>query len=208
MTHVLLLYRQYWGELYFLNKIVQFSFDTARSGLYYARHMKNLKLPITIDPYRSAQRRLECEGYFEVSRMNRLLAATKSCDEQVSVSVKFGVDELGLVVMSGKGSATVSLTCQRCNESFDKKLEIDFVFSPVKNEEAAEELPSYYDAIEFDENGEVNLCELVESELILVIPLIPKHSLKDCSAPADSVWGELPEELEKPNPFDVLKKLK
>ena len=72
----------------------------------------------------------------------------------------------------------------------------------------ADELPSYYDAIELDENGEVNLRELVEDELLLAIPLIPRHQLEDCSAPADSVWGELPEELEKPNPFDVLKQLK
>ena len=54
----------------------------------------------------------------------------------------------------------------------------------------------------------MNLRELVEEELILMIPLIPRHELEDCKAPADSVWGELPEELEKPNPFDVLKQLK
>ncbi|MGJ8692568.1 MAG: 23S rRNA accumulation protein YceD [Thalassotalea sp.] len=170
--------------------------------------MKNLKLPITIDPYRSAQRRLECEGYFEGSGMNRLLAATISCGEQVNVDVKFDVDELGLVVISGTGSTTVSLACQRCNEAFDTELTTNFLFSPVKNAEAADDLPSYYDAIEFDENGEISLLELVEDELILSIPLIPKHSLKNCAAKADTIWGELPEELEKPNPFDVLKKLK
>lgn len=170
--------------------------------------MKNLKLPITIDPYRSAQRRLECEGYFDSSGMNRLLAASIDCSKQIYVSVKFHVDELGLVVMSGKGSATVSLTCQRCNDAFDNELVIDFTFSPVKNAEAAENLPSYYDAVEYDENGEVDLRELVEDELILAIPLIPKHNLEDCSAPADSSWGKLPEAVEKPNPFDVLKQLK
>lgn len=170
--------------------------------------MQNLKLPITIDPYKSAQRRLECEGYFEVSAMNRLLAATESCCQQVDASFSFDVDELGLVVISGEGSAAVKLACQRCNEAFDYELKVNFSFSPVKNAEAADELPSYYDAIEFDENGEVNLRDLVEDELILAIPLIPKHSLEDCSAPADSVWGELPDEHDKPNPFDVLKQLK
>ncbi|GAA5137068.1 hypothetical protein GCM10025767_17270 [Thalassotalea piscium] len=124
------------------------------------------------------------------------------------VSVKFDVDELGLVVISGKGSATVSLACQRCTEAFEHKLELDFKFSPVKDAEAAENLPSYYDAIELDENGEVNLRELVEDELLLAIPLIPRHELEQCQSPADSVWGKLPEELDKPNPFDVLKKLK
>ena len=170
--------------------------------------MKNLKLPITIDPYKSAQRRLECEGYFELSGMNRLLDACDACIEQVQVSVNFNVDELGLIVMSGKASALVTLICQRCNEPFEQELEASFTFSPVKNEEAAAELPSYYDAIDLDENGEVTLRELVEEELILEIPLIPRHELKDCQACADSVWGQLPEELEKPNPFDVLKQLK
>jgi uncharacterized protein len=138
----------------------------------------------------------------------RLLAECESCSEQVHVNVKFDVDELGLIVISGSASATVTLTCQRCCELFNKELAIDFSFSPVKNDEAAENLPSYYDAIELDENGEVNLLALVEDEIILAIPLIPRHDLKDCQSPADSVWGELPEELDKPNPFDVLKKLK
>lgn len=170
--------------------------------------MQNLKLPITIDPYKSAQRRLICDGYFESSGMNRLLAACESVSEQVKVNLAFGVDEQGLIAISGTGSASVMLACQRCNDPFEQDLEFSFSFSPAKNEEKAAELPSYYDAIELDENGEVNLRDLTEEELILAIPLIPRHELEDCNAKADSVWGELPEELDKPNPFDVLKQLK
>ena len=149
-----------------------------------------------------------CEGFYDLSGMNRLLAACDSSSGQVQVSAGFEVDDLGLIVMSAKTSASVTLTCQRCNETFEHELKASFTFSPVKNEEAEAELPSYYDAIELDENGEVNLRELVEEELILMIPLIPRHELENCTASADSVWGELPEELEKPNPFDVLKQLK
>jgi len=196
------------GILVFLNKFSKFSFDTGLYGLYHARLMQNLKLPITISPLRSAQRRLVCEGVFKLSEMTRLLAACESTSEYAQVSVKFDVDERGLTVISGNASALVALTCQRCNEPYEQLLEVEFTFSPAKNAEAAEKIPSYYDVIELDENGEVNLRELVEEELILTIPLIPRHELEDCSADADSVWGELPEELEKPNPFDVLKQLK
>lgn len=170
--------------------------------------MQNLKLPITLEPFRSAQRRLECNGFYELSGMNRLLAVCETQSGQVQVKVNFDVDEQGLTVMSGVASASVALTCQRCTEEFEQKLEAEFTFCAVKNADAAAELPSYYDAIELDENGEVNLRELVEEELLLGIPLIPRHPLEDCQSPADSVWGELPEELDKPNPFDVLKKLK
>jgi len=140
--------------------------------------------------------------------MTRLLAVCEASNEQVKAKFNFDIDEQGLNVLSGTGSAQVKLTCQRCTEAFEFELKADFVFSPVKNQDAIAELPSYYDAIELDENGEVNLLELLEEEFLLSIPLIPRHNPKDCLAPADSVWGELPEELEKPNPFDVLKKLK
>jgi len=170
--------------------------------------MKNLKLPITINPFKSAQRNLICDGYFELSEFDRLSAVTEKCSERMNVKIQFGVDDQGLNTISGTGTATIELTCQRCNELFEQQLSVDFNLSPVKKAEQADELPSYYDAIELDENGEVNLRELVESELLLAIPLIPKHELDNCQAPADSTWGELPEELDKPNPFDVLKKLK
>ncbi|NQZ79782.1 MAG: 23S rRNA accumulation protein YceD [Colwellia sp.] len=170
--------------------------------------MQNLKLPITIDPKRSAQRKLVCEGRFELSGMNRLLAVCENTSEQVKVNVNFNMDERGLIVISGTSSVLVTLICQRCTDAFEQLLEVSFTFSPVKDADEEAELPSYYDAIELDENGEINLRELVEDELLLEIPLIPRHSIEDCKAPADSVWGELPEELEKPNPFDVLKQLK
>ena len=170
--------------------------------------MQNLKLPIMINPRKSAQRRLVCDGFFEVSGMTRLLDVCTPCNEQMQVNVNFDVNDLGLNVISGTGSLSVALICQRCTESLVIDLDIEFTLSPAKNDEAAEALPSYYDAIELDENGEVNLLELVEEELILAIPLIAKHEPSKCQAPVDSVWGELPEELEKPNPFDVLKKIK
>ena len=117
--------------------------------------MQSLKLPITIDPYKSAQRRLVCEGYFEVSEMDRLLDACETCDQHINVKVAFSVDELGLVVITGEGRLDSTLLCQRCNEPLETELGFELNFSPVKNQEAADDLPSYYDAIELDENGEV-----------------------------------------------------
>ncbi|MDN3652717.1 23S rRNA accumulation protein YceD [Thalassotalea ponticola] len=170
--------------------------------------MNNLKLPVTIDPYKSAQRRLVVEGYFEISRLERLLGEAEKLAEHVDVVINFDVDEQGLIVLSGEASTRVYLTCQRCNEPFEHELKVSFAFSPVKNEEKADELPEHYDAVVLDENGEVNLRDLVEDELLVSIPLIPKHNLEDCGQQADSTWGKLPDTLEKPNPFDVLKNLK
>lgn len=170
--------------------------------------MQNLKLPITLDPYKSAQRRLECQGYVELLDLERLNAVTQDNSGQINVNLTFDVDEQGLVTITGNAKTSLTLICQRCSDNFLLPMEVSFSFSPVKNEDAAEALPSYYDAIELDENGEVNLRKLVEDELLLAIPLIPKHELDDCAAKADTTWGELPKELSESNPFDVLKQLK
>ena len=95
--------------------------------------MQNLKLPITISPSRSAQRKLVCKGVFKISEMTRLLAVSEMRSEHVQVSVKFDVDERGLTVMSGTASALVALACQRCNELFDTELKVDCTLSPSKN---------------------------------------------------------------------------
>ena len=70
--------------------------------------------------------------------MNRLLAVVKAEVSKYKLKLILSVDERGLVVISGTASATVALTCQRCTEEFDIDIEVEFAFSPVKNEEAAE----------------------------------------------------------------------
>ena len=91
------------------------------------------------------------------------------------------MDELGLVsnIRQRLGSSNVNYVSGVLKHLELHILDIDFVhLVRLKMQEAAEELPSYYDAIELDENGEVNLRELVEDELILAIPLIPRHELE------------------------------
>ncbi|MFO5458213.1 hypothetical protein ACLBPO_27025, partial [Klebsiella pneumoniae] len=48
-----------------------------------------------------------------------------------------------------------------------------------------------------------------EDEIILSLPVVPVHDSEHCEvSDADMVFGELPEEAQKPNPFAVLASLK
>ncbi|CAA2930614.1 hypothetical protein ARSQ2_01747 [Arsenophonus endosymbiont of Bemisia tabaci Q2] len=50
---------------------------------------------------------------------------------------------------------------------------------------------------------------MIEDEIILSLPVIPVHNSERCEvSDADMVFGELPNEAEKPNPFAVLASLK
>jgi uncharacterized protein len=50
---------------------------------------------------------------------------------------------------------------------------------------------------------------MVEDEIILSLPVVPVHDSEHCEvSEADMVFGELPDEAQKPNPFAVLASLK
>lgn len=93
--------------------------------------------------------------------------------------------------------ALLPLVCQRCLEAmqFDVALTFDYVVSAVEPEEADGD-----DDVDWVEaSGTMDLTELIEDELLIAIPLSPRHEI-DCQ-PLKMESGD------KPNPFAVLKGL-
>ncbi|MCL9774302.1 23S rRNA accumulation protein YceD [Vibrio methylphosphonaticus] len=173
--------------------------------------MQKVKIPRTVDPSKTAQKRLDLDGIIQVSLFKRLHESVESVKRDANVSLSFGHDEQRLVVISGKANIEVDLECQRCNESFAHECEVQFTYTPYFSEKSEEEAPEDYDLVDLNEYGEVDLIRLVEDEFILNLPQIAMHDDADCSVnPNNMVFGEIPEELveDKPNPFDVLKSLK
>ncbi|MDN2480688.1 23S rRNA accumulation protein YceD [Vibrio agarivorans] len=173
--------------------------------------MQKVKLPRTVDPAKTAQKRLDYDGIIQASLFKRLSESTEGVKRDANVKVSFGLDEQRLVVISGKANIEVDLECQRCNEIFTHLCEIQFTYTPYYSEKSEEEAPEEYDLVDLNEYGELDLIQLVEDEFILELPQIAMHDEADCSVNSNNlVFGEIPEEIveEKPNPFDVLKSLK
>jgi uncharacterized protein len=113
------------------------------------------------------------------------------------------------VWMHLQARARVSLSCQRCLRPVQEDLEVSRWFHFVRDEALAAEL----DADSEDEvlalTRTLDLQELVEDELLLALPLVPRH--EQCPEALPSSAGELEaaaEEVQKPNPFAVLAALK
>ncbi|WP_324683306.1 23S rRNA accumulation protein YceD [Bibersteinia trehalosi] len=172
--------------------------------------MQKVKLPLTIDPYKDAQRRIDYNGYISAELFERLDGAVTRVQSDAQVALSVYVDPQRLTVIKGTASIDVELDCQRCSNSFTQTLSCELLFSPVKNMDQAGDLPEIYEPIETDSFGEVNLLEMIEDEFLLSLPLVPMHELEHCEVSEDEqVFGELPEELaSKPNPFAILAKLK
>ena len=172
--------------------------------------MQKVKLPLTIDPYKDAQRRMDYEGYFPASLLSRLGESVGQVLSDAQVTLSLYVDPQKLVVIKGTATVNVELCCQRCSNPFTQTLDCIFCFSPVSNMNQADDLPEIYDPIETNEFGEVNLLDMIEDEFIIELPLVPMHNAAHCEVSTqEQVFGELPEELaKKPNPFAVLANLK
>ncbi|QLB41962.1 23S rRNA accumulation protein YceD [Mannheimia pernigra] len=172
--------------------------------------MQKVKLPLTIDPYKDAQRRVDYEGYIPGKLLKRLGESVCNVLNDAQVTLSLYVDPQRLTVIKGTAIVNVGFDCQRCSNTFTQTLDCSFFFSPVSNMDQADNLPEIYEPIEVNEFGEVNLLEMIEDEFILELPLVPMHSEEHCEVSAtEQVFGQLPEELaSKPNPFAILANLK
>ncbi|PSW16954.1 23S rRNA accumulation protein YceD [Photobacterium sanctipauli] len=169
--------------------------------------MQKVKLPLTVDPVRAAQKKLDYDGIIKAELLERLAASTQSVTRDANVTLSFDLDQRRLAFMRGRADVEVTLTCQRCQEGFQHEYSVEFCYSPLLKPEDADDFPEAYEPADVDENGEINLIQIVEDELILELPQVAMHDEADCKASGNMTFGEIPVADERPNPFAVLKNL-
>ncbi|NIG88008.1 23S rRNA accumulation protein YceD [Serratia symbiotica] len=169
-----------------------------------------VKLPFTIDAVRTAQKRLDYVGVYAPQQVTRVADSVVSVDSDVVEGVlSFDIDKQRLAVITGQVNLQATLMRQRCGIPFAHHVHTTYCSSPVINDEQAEALPESYEPIEVDKFGEVDLLAVIGDEIILSLPLVPVHESEHCEvSEAERVFGKLPVEVEKPNPFAVLASLK
>ncbi len=168
------------------------------------------KLPIEIDPLRLAKNGLVLEGELQLSKMKRLSKSLHDNSGTVYVKMNFDVDKvLGTPHMNGEFTATLSLLCERCSEPMQYEMKIKCSLAIVNSERKIEGLTEQYEPWVIASDDPVMLSSIVEDELILAIPLIPKHDHSCLPAEAWSSGEEFEEGVEKKvSPFAVLSALK
>lgn len=105
-----------------------------------------------------------------------------------------------------QAQSTLMLPCQRCLQPVAQDLAVDRWIRFVEGEEQAAELDEESEDDVLALPRSLDLRWLVEDELILELPLVPRH--EDCSPPAQAAAEPPPVEEAKPNPFAALAALK
>ena len=104
-----------------------------------------------------------------------------------------------------KAQARIALECQRCLRPVEVILEADrsFLFVPGEDTAAKIDADSEHDVLALTKA--LDLRELVEDELLLAMPLVPRHDV--CPVPLQAPEND-EEAMQAPNPFAALAALK
>jgi len=124
----------------------------------------------------------ELRGELEIARLPRLAGLLHSKAGSVRASLQFRQRGLGRLAAMLELATTVELTCQRCLEPFELPIAERTELTFVEPGEAGTSIPEEVEPVELDD-GRLLPARLIEDELIVAIPLVPKHArVEDCGS--------------------------
>jgi uncharacterized protein len=185
-----------------------------------------LSVPPVVDAFDFARRGQVVEGAFSIHRLQRLLDGLEeqplgevtelSTGSLVPGVVRYVIqgrrtkDDVSQLVM--RVQANLVLECQRCLGVLTLPIDRTTVFELVRREsDLSDDEP---DEEDFEAPEQIvgspkfDLCELLEDELILEVPYVPRHTQCPEMADLDAQADEVASREEPPSPFAVLGQLK
>lgn len=139
------------------------------------------RLPKEIDAFEWADKQANIRGELEINSFDRLSELLFDSGGTVKLDLNFG-KQGRLTAVEGHLSATLVLKCQRCLEALEWQIDDDIKLGVVSSTEHINRLPEGYEPLLLAEDGLVLLNTLVEDELLLRLPDIPKHQ-HECLIP-------------------------
>lgn len=156
-------------------------------------------LPDFIDPSSLAEKRARLRGSIELRKLDRLADLLFDQRGIARLDLRFGINERRWEV-HGEVNAELVLQCQFCLEPLRLPVECPVNLAVATTVDEALLLPDDMEALMVDPGGEVALVDIVQDELLLAIPTIPRHT--NCGFPRQ------PEiKIPRPHPFAKLAEL-
>ncbi|MFP5442859.1 MAG: YceD family protein, partial [Betaproteobacteria bacterium] len=154
-------------------------------------------------------------GHDSLLKYERLAQEAKGLHPDLMVDweavgeVRTALGGMGQVWLHIKVTASFPMECQRCMTLVDVPLEVDREFRFVADEATAEALDDESEEDLLAMSREFDLHELIEDELLMALPVVPKHDECPTAVPLASSDDDFEEANdEKPNPFAALAALR
>ena len=156
---------------------------------------------VIADPFRFAADGRRIDAEVDVSKLERLADSLADTAGALRFSIEGSLDDEQLPRLHLSVSGGLVLRCQRCLGGLAWPVEIEVSLQPVRKGEV---IPD--DELEDDEidalevGGDLDVVALVEDEVLLALPIAPRHD--DCQPPRPDGG------VEKESPFAKLAALR
>ncbi|QDF96831.1 metal-binding protein [Azoarcus sp. DD4] len=149
------------------------------------------------DPFRFAADLRSLGGEVRIAALERLADFLANTDGVVSYRIDGSVDEQGKPRLRLVADGRLELRCQRCLEGMSWDLVLESVLQPVRPGQGIPDEELEDDEVDaFEVEADLDVIGLVEDEILLALPIAPRH--ENCDQPRP-VNGE-----GKQSPFAVL----
>lgn len=131
-------------------------------------------LPALVDYRKMANQAGELTGSIPITAFTRFSEMLAENVGDVQLNIRFDLDDTHRVMVRGVVEVTGRLVCQSCLQTFAAPMGGELDFTIVSSEAALEDIEDDRDTVVF-EDSKVSIVSLVEDDLILLVPMIPKH---------------------------------
>jgi len=156
-------------------------------------------LPAKFKLLNFSKKNLKIKDRCSISEFPRIYEMILNKDDQVDISLEFSLVSNRVPTLKGDLRFNVVIECQRCLKPLELVLRSDISFAFIQSDEEASLIDSSFEVVN-DHNKEIDSHEFLTDEMLLMIPMIPKHSHQCKKIENDYVINS--------NPFNILKSLK
>jgi len=168
------------------------------------------RLPQYIDPLNLADRGSMLKGALSLRDFGRISEMLFDTEGAVLVDLYFS-REGRLAKIEGEIVARLQLVCQNCLKALDWPVETAVHLGVVDSLEQVDRLPPNFEPL-FVEEEKIPLKDIIEDELLLILPQYPKHPHscpdQDTGSLAASHFSTERQQKRQDNPFSILTNLK
>lgn len=171
--------------------------------------------PDRLDVKAFAQAGGQLSGHDSLLKYERLSQEAKSLHPDLRVDwtatgeIRTALGGIGQVWLHLQVQATFPMDCQRCLTPVDVPLAVERSFRFVTDEATAEALDDDSEEDLLALSREFDLRELIEDELLMALPVVPRHDECPTAVPLASSDDDFEAaSAEKPNPFAALASLR
>jgi uncharacterized protein len=172
----------------------------------------SVSFPDLLDPRKAVAQRAVFEGEMPLRRLPRLTQLLWQPETELPIQTEkesgadlaryrfeFGPNADGRATVRGHVAARLPLRCQRCCERYEFDVDANVSLALVTGLDEANAVPPPYEPL-LIEDRLMRPADLIEDELVLAVPAIPRHEEGVCQPPPLGKDGRVAPMQERPSP--------